>query len=349
MRSVNASFSASVALDQVRIAELYEIETADGNTYRYTHHSRDITWNSNLYTSLPIVRGPIQYNTNLQADTVQVFLANISGDFYDLVQKNVLDAVKITIKRICWDDDYAADRELILFVGTGDPDFDRQLLTLNCRSILNSLNIQVPRRLYQEPCGYALFDANCGLTQASYAYTGVATGGTTMTVVDTTRDTVYKGAFDDTTGTIAIGDTITGGINGYTAEVVNIVYDTATTGRLWYVELSNAANFEDDEVVANGGDNVTLNGVPAADPTFYALGEIEITSGNNNGCRRPILKDVGSTITVMWAFPNAIIATDAYKIYPGCDKRAVTCEERFGNEDEFGGFLYIPKAEEVIM
>jgi len=295
------------------------------------------------------VRGPIQFNTNLQADTVQVFLANISGDLYNLVQKNVLDAVGITIKRICWDDTYAADKELTLFVGTGDAEFNRQILTLDCRSILDSLNIQVPRRLYQEPCNYGLFDDNCGLTRASYAYSGTATGGTTTTLIDTTRGTVYKLEFDDATGTIAIGETITGGTNGYTAVVVQIVYDTTTTGRVWYVELSNANNFEDDEVVANGADNVTVNGTPAADATFYAQGELEVTGGNNNGCRRPIMKDSASTTTVMWPFPNVMGAGDTYNIYPGCDKKGVTCEQKFGNEAKFSGFLYVPKVEEVIM
>ena len=347
MLSPNANFVAAIAEDLLRIAELYIFTLSDGSIHRYTSHSQDISWNG-TYIALPIVRGALESKINSEPEMVSIVLQNITGDFYNKVQKNILDSVEVVIKRIIWDETYAADMEIIIFRGSGDVEFNRMVLTLNCRSILDSLNIIVPKDVYQEPCNKKLFDDDCGLTRADFAYEGTATNGTDVTLIDSARGTVYKGTFDNTTGTIVIGDTITGGNNAYTAVVIQIIYLTATTGFIWYVELSNSANFEDDEVLANGADNVTLNGVPVADSTFYQQGELEMTSGDNNGQRRPILKDSGNTITIVWPLVNDAAGGDTYKIYPGCDKRTTTCLNKFGNINNFRGFIYIPRIEETI-
>lgn len=350
MLDPNANFQTAIAATNLKVAEIYDVTLSNGNTYYFTSHSQDIVWNvgDDVYTSLPIMRGPIQTNMNLEMDVVEIRLANISGDLYDILQNNTLNNIKVVIKRILWDETYAPDMEITYFVGIGDIEFDRQELVIHCRSILDSLNIQVPRNLFQEPCNYRLYDDNCSLTQADYEYQGTVTSGTKITLVDASRGTVYKGIFDDATNTLSIGDTITGGNNGYTAVIVQIVYSTATTGFVWYVELSNTANFEDDEVLTSGANDITLNGTPTTDTSFYAMGELKVNTGDNAGERRPILKDSGNTITLMWPLPNTLVLNDTYSIYPGCDKRAIVCEERFGNEANFRGFLYVPKVEDSL-
>lgn len=174
MLSPNEAFQNAILAGTLKIAELYEVELSTGSTYYYTTHGENIVWGSpsKIYYSAPIERNQITNNINLEMDTVQINIQNITGELYDLVNKNVLDAAKITIKRIHWTDSYAADLETVLFVGTADVEFDRRTLILSCKSILNSLNIQVPRQMYQEPCNHSLFDANCGLTRADYAYPG---------------------------------------------------------------------------------------------------------------------------------------------------------------------------------
>jgi len=134
-----------------------------------------------------------------------------------------------------------------------------------------------------------------------------------------------------------------------TAKVVDITYLTPTSGYIWYVELSGE-NYEDDDVLDNGGgDEITVNGTPAADPAFYEMGEVEMTSGLNNGQQRPVALDSAGTITVLWPFVNAVAMNDTYKLYPGCDLRGITCHHRFHNEDVFRGFLYVPRIEDAIM
>lgn len=353
MRTVNASVSTAIAAGTVKVCEIYILELASGTTYRYTSHSKDIVWDagSNTYTSTVIVREPVQYTTNFESDSVRVLLGNISGDLYALVQANVLEAVKITIKRILWDDSYAADKEVVVFKGWADVEFNRQVLILTCRPLLDLMNVKVPKHTWQEGCNHRLFDISCTLIRTNYAYAGTATGGTTLTLVDTTRGIVYKIAFDngDEDNPTEVGQTVTGGTGAGTAVILYIVYLTATTGYVWYVEQSGV-QFVDDEVLTDGDtDTIIVNGTPAEDTSFYEMGEIEITGGDNDGQRRPILSNSSNTITVLWPFPSAIVNSDTYNIYPGCDKRAITCKEKFDNNVHFRGFLYIPKIEETIM
>ena len=351
MLEPDAAFVTAIAEGTVKMAELYQITLADGQVFRYTSHNEDIEWGASaeVWTSIPITRGAISTKISLEADAVVLSLQNITGDLFDVVQKNALDSASITIKRIQWDDTFAAGREITVFVGTADVEFDRQVLVLRCKSILNTLNMTVPKHIFQEPCNNQHYGTTCTLTRTDFAYAGTATGGTDTTLIDTTRGTVFKGIFDAAVDTIAIGETITGGNNAYTAVVVQVVYTTASTGFVWYVELSNPANFENNEVLSSAGDSVTLNGVPVADPSFYEQGELEITSGDNSGQRRPVLKDSVNTATVIWPFVSDIVNGVQYKIYPGCDKTTEQCTNKYDNDDNFRGFIYIPKVEETIM
>ena len=179
---------------------------------------------------------------------------------------------------------------------------------------------------------------------------GTATGGSRTTVIDTTMGTTFGLLFEtgDEALPIEIGDAITGQDGGGTAVVVNITYLTETTGRMWYVELIGA-NFVVGEEVQNGdGDSVVVLVGQGLFGSLYEQGEIEMTGGDNSGSRRPVLSTATGTHTVMWPFVRAIIATDTYNIYPGCDQRTTTCRDRFNNADQFRGFPYIPKFQDAM-
>ncbi len=353
MRSVSSAFSAAIALGSVKITELYILEMADGSTYRYTTHDKPITWDvgDNTYEPVPMQRGDVSFTTNFEAGEVNVTLANISTDISSDVNNDILERAKLTIKRIRWDASYASDEEFIIFKGFLDVDFNRKVLNLTVKSKFASLSVQIPKFVFEESCNYNLFDSLCALTRSAYVYSGTATDGTRTTLIDSTRGSIYTVAFDagDSSNTIIIGDTITGGDNGYTAKVVQIIYLTATTGYVWYVELSNSNDFDDNETLTGDGDTIVVNGTPAADTTFYELGEVEMTSGDNNGQKRPIALDSSGTITILWPFVSAISSSDTYDLYPGCDLRGVTCEQKFHNEDIFRGFLYVPRVEDTVM
>jgi hypothetical protein len=134
---------------------------------------------------------------------------------------------------------------------------------------------------------------------------------------------------------------------GATAVCVNIVYLTPTTGFIWYVESNG--DFGDGNTIEGGGNTIEADGVQSNDSTFYPQGELKVTSGNNNGERRQIIKDIADETTLQWPLPNALEVGDTYIIYPGCDKTAEgACQKKYNNDDNFRGFLYVPKVEESI-
>lgn len=185
VRSVSESLSLSIEHETIATAELYDVVLRDGNKLYYTSHQLDIVWNSITYTSLPITRDPIQTGVNLEIDSCKVYLAGISGDLVDYIQQNNLDYAKVTIKRIMRGSSYAIDNEWIIFSGYADVQFNRSILILDLKVWIDSLNIMVPRCIYQETCIWSVFDDFCGLDRATYGVTSEATGGTRMVVFDT--------------------------------------------------------------------------------------------------------------------------------------------------------------------
>lgn len=351
MRNVSAAFATAIALGTVKITELYILELADGRTYRFTTHNVPITWDAvdNTYTPTVMERNEVTFTTNFEVGEVGVVLENIGLAISPDIENGILERAILTIKRIRWDANYAADEEFVVFKGFLDIDFNRKILNLSVKSKFTNLTIQIPKFLYEECCNYNLFDNMCGLTRADYTYAGTATAGDRTTMTDATRGVIYKVAFDagDSANPIEIGDTLDDGAE--TAKCVNVVYLTATTGFVWYQELSGA-NFVDDATLDNGaGDEIDVDGTPSADTTFYEQGEIEMTSGPNSGQQRPIALDSAGVITVLWGFVSEIVMGDTYNLYPGCDLRGVTCKHKFHNENTFRGFLYVPRIEDVLI
>ena len=215
MLTPNANFIAAIAESELRIAEIYDFTLISGQVFRYTSHGQDIIWNAanDTYVAIPLVRSQFRQNIDLEVDEVEISLSNIDTDFTTALQNNTLNNIAVTIKRIIWDETYAADMEITKFIGVGDVSFNRKDLVIDCKSILDSLNIQVPRDEWQEPCNRLLFDDDCGLSEALYKYTGVVATGDNISYTDTVRGPVYKIAFDngDINNPIEIGDTLEGG------------------------------------------------------------------------------------------------------------------------------------------
>jgi hypothetical protein len=215
MLEPNANFIAAIEESELRIAEIYDFTLISGQVFRYTSHAQNLIWNAgdDTYVAIPLTRSMLHQNINLEVDEVEISLSNISNDFTDALQNNVLNNIAVTIKRIIWDETYASDMEITKFIGVGDVSFNRRDLTIQCKSILDSLNIQVPRDEWQEPCNKLLFDVDCSLVEDTYKYTGVVATGDNISFTDVIRGPVYKLAFDngDINNPIGIGDAITGG------------------------------------------------------------------------------------------------------------------------------------------
>lgn len=80
---------------------------------------------------------------------------------------------------------------------------------------------------------------------------------------------------------------------------------------------------------------------------WYTLGVIAFTSGQNVGARRAIRAYAQTGGAVSLSVPLVYVPAegDAFAVYPGCDKRKATCEEKFDNLVHFRGFPYVPRPE----
>ncbi len=80
---------------------------------------------------------------------------------------------------------------------------------------------------------------------------------------------------------------------------------------------------------------------------YFDQGLVTWTSGDNSGVTSEVKSydSVAKTITLWDTMPSPIAAGDGYDIYPGCDKSKTTCQDKFSNFINFGGFPDIPGAD----
>lgn len=78
---------------------------------------------------------------------------------------------------------------------------------------------------------------------------------------------------------------------------------------------------------------------------WFESGQLEVLSGPAAGLRGAIKSDVGAQdrVLTLWAPLNAQLSVgDTIRVTAGCDKRPVTCREKFANFVNFQGFPDIP-------
>ena len=83
---------------------------------------------------------------------------------------------------------------------------------------------------------------------------------------------------------------------------------------------------------------------------YYNLGYITCNSGANNGVKRSIKTQTGTspvTITLYYPLPYTPTAADTFTILPGCDKVYASGCTKYSNTAKFRGFDYIPRNEDA--
>lgn len=88
--------------------------------------------------------------------------------------------------------------------------------------------------------------------------------------------------------------------------------------------------------VSNGGRTITLSPAPSVPDGFYSFGYAQAL-----GARRGVLSHVGADIVLSSPVPDLAIG-DNIMVAAGCDKRIATCQGKFNNVANFGGFKFIP-------
>lgn len=96
----------------------------------------------------------------------------------------------------------------------------------------------------------------------------------------------------------------------------------------------------------------TATGLSGFAAGWFSFGSLDWSGGDNAGRRDEVaMHELAAgvvTLTLIEAPVRAIVPGDAFTIRAGCDKRAATCQAKFGNIANFRGFPHIPGADAVI-
>ena len=178
-------------------ADLLTLTVQSGSVYRWTTADTSLTVSSNTFLaassgSAPAIkRGPYRKSGRLTIDTLDFTLGgpfNLYGSnsLAYLAQSGYFDGATLEVDHLI--QSYPGDN------GTGGNTAGGAIASwfsgnvaqvepqgpnviLRCKSILEKLSvIYLPRFVVQPMCGNTVYDANCGLTKASYTLSGTASG-----------------------------------------------------------------------------------------------------------------------------------------------------------------------------
>ena len=126
------------------------------------------------------------------------------------------------------------------------------------------------------------------------------------------------------------------------------VYQAGCRHKLYDAGCSlTQATFTTANAAAGGSTRYVVNSTLAQADNYFDLGVIAFTSGVNSGLTRTVKSYANASGAVTLAYPlrTAPTAGDTFDIYPGCDKTSSTCDTKFSNVVNFGGFPTIPAPE----
>lgn len=103
--------------------------------------------------------------------------------------------------------------------------------------------------------------------------------------------------------------------------------------RATVVSVVNNASFQIDSVEADD---------------YFHYGRLRFLTGGNAGLYREVKRDQGQEITVVDPFPFQVQVGDLLEIHAGCDKRFVTCRDKFSNVRNFRGEPHLPGIDAVL-
>jgi uncharacterized phage protein (TIGR02218 family) len=121
----------------------------------------------------------------------------------------------------------------------------------------------------------------------------------------------------------------------FSPQCQNCLYDDACDATL---QLANG-------VVATGTTSTSIVSNISEDDGFYGLGVVTMIDGPAAGATRAVRGWSSNIATLVTALPDTPTVGDRFTIYPGCDHKFETCQLKFGNDGNYRGFPFVPRAE----
>jgi uncharacterized phage protein (TIGR02218 family) len=192
-RQVSSAYLDMIATNQQSLlGELYTITLKDGTSDYFTDLDVDITFNGNTYKSgsLRISGLHMKLAVGLSIDEQDIKISAMPGDtlaggfFIEGCSQGLLDGASITRDRAVWATNgtapyfvYTQTAPITVFrmfygLVSEISKIGRTVVELKVKSPLKLLDLNLPRRTYQAPCSWTLFDAGCALHKSDWQVAG---------------------------------------------------------------------------------------------------------------------------------------------------------------------------------
>src|SRR6201987_2986052 len=194
MKEANPALIALLSsTNQFIMADLYTVTLVGGSVLRYSAAPTPLTANGQTFALGPkFERSKTKVVIGVQVDELDIKVypepTDLIGDlpFLETAWQGQLDGALLQLERAfmpAYGD--TSPGTVILFSGRiSDIDCSRTGIDMKCRSHLELLNIQMPRRLWQSSCAHVFGDAMCLFNRSSLAATFAAASGSTTTVIE---------------------------------------------------------------------------------------------------------------------------------------------------------------------
>lgn len=189
-------------------ADLFTITPKNGSVIRFTDADINLVVGANTFVSGPVIqRSKTKQSVGINVDSMQVTIVDsgstlVNGQPIVHQFKNgyfkgaILKVEKLFL--LDWND--TSPGAVHWFEGVvSEPACDHMSVNFQVKSLLSSLNKQMPEDIYQSTCNNTLFDNVCGASAASFTFAGC----TATSVVDRTKFTLS--GTSQATGYFALG------------------------------------------------------------------------------------------------------------------------------------------------
>src|SRR5271169_3375870 len=177
---------------QFVMADLYTFTLVGGNVLRYSAAPTEIVANGFTFAVGPrFERSKTSTVIGTQVDELDIKVYPDTTDlmgtvpFLEAAWQGQLDGALLQLER-AFMPSYGdtSPGTVVLFAGRiSEIDCSRTGIDMKCRSHLELLNIQMPRRLWQSSCTHVFGDPMCLFNRSSLALTFTAAAGSTTTVI----------------------------------------------------------------------------------------------------------------------------------------------------------------------
>jgi uncharacterized phage protein (TIGR02218 family) len=253
------------------MADLYTFTLAGGLVLRYSAAPTAVSANGHIFALGPkFERSKTKVVIGTQTDELEVRVYPERTDLLgalpllEAAWQGQLDGALLQLERAfmpTYGD--TAPGTVVLFAGRiSDIDCSRTCIEMKCRSHLELLNIQMPRRLWQASCTHVFGGPMCQFDRASLALTFSAGTGSTQTVITNAPTSVTPFRL----GTIA---GLTGANAGESRTIADFVSGLAVTVKLAFL------------FAVVSGDQFQL--LPGCDRTVASCSNIFNNAGNFGG------------------------------------------------------------------